>query len=782
MSGPYEDEIMRLRLLSAAHPNVRILTHLAEAYRKAGDLVRARETVERGIARHAEYPNAHVVLGRVLWEMGDRQGAERAFRRALELDPENRIAREWLAHLPATGALNPANTAPGSEAPASTAPTSPAQAAATSPPGPSSPPPPPPAGHTGLAQGADPGSNGGSGNGRKAAAFGPGPAGPRRLLVADYHDPGPRGVHATRRPAAPPAPLPASPAPPPPTPPSRTSQTAASSPIRAYLDKLLAFRPAHAIAAETTGDARSDADTASADAAIDIVALTDLLVRLLESRDPERHGQSSLTRLIATAIGREFGMNPRALDELALAALLRDLGRLAHADPTVEETHDGPVSEERRRIAARAELTLKLLDSIALPAGVPAAIRHQHERWDGDGYPDRLAGAAIPLAARILAVADSLAAKISPPPDRPLRGLAAAVAEIQSDAGKRFDPAVVDALIRTLPHRLRRRAVGLGLRHHVIVVDADRSRAAAIATPLGNRGFLAQTVADPKDALDRMRRCPADVLVVAADLPGGATVELLEAVRADVACAGVAIVAIYADTVERRIELLERGADVCLASGVACDELRAAIRALLKRHAFAVEHATESVPARAHELVPGQAHDSQVGRVQRPEPGRVGDPAPVQAHDTVRDRAQEPVPDRAHGPMPGWAHDPVPDRDDAPKLPFALRGDLAEFPLAWLLQALHFDSRTAAIVVRGGELQGTVYVENGTPVHAHTAETDGDQALRSMLQWEKGTFDVIPDIRPPVRSVQRPVMHLLLESAVEADLIDGVLGAVRSGE
>src|SRR5690606_14434938 len=97
MSGPYEDEIMRLRLLSAAHPNVRILTHLAEAYRQAGDLERAREAAERGIARHAEYPGAYVVLGRVLWEMGERADAEQAFRRVLELDPENRVAREWLS-------------------------------------------------------------------------------------------------------------------------------------------------------------------------------------------------------------------------------------------------------------------------------------------------------------------------------------------------------------------------------------------------------------------------------------------------------------------------------------------------------------------------------------------------------------------------------------------------------------------------------------------------------------------------------------------------------------
>lgn len=99
MPEPHRDEIAKLEALFAANPDGRIFTHLAEAYRKAGELTRARETVEQGLERHAEYPSAHVVLGRVLWDLGEVDGAGQAFRRVLELDPENRVALRALGDL-----------------------------------------------------------------------------------------------------------------------------------------------------------------------------------------------------------------------------------------------------------------------------------------------------------------------------------------------------------------------------------------------------------------------------------------------------------------------------------------------------------------------------------------------------------------------------------------------------------------------------------------------------------------------------------------------------------
>jgi tetratricopeptide (TPR) repeat protein len=91
------EEIARLEQLYSANPDSRVFTHLAEAYRKQGDLGRARQILEDGLRRHDGYASAHVVLGRVLTGMGDGDAAAREYRRVLDLDPENRIALDALA-------------------------------------------------------------------------------------------------------------------------------------------------------------------------------------------------------------------------------------------------------------------------------------------------------------------------------------------------------------------------------------------------------------------------------------------------------------------------------------------------------------------------------------------------------------------------------------------------------------------------------------------------------------------------------------------------------------
>ena len=97
MAESHREEIAKLEALYAGNPDGRVFTHLAEAYRKAGDLDRAREILDQGLRRHADYASAHVVLGRVLADMGQPDAAASSFERVLQLDPENLIARRSLA-------------------------------------------------------------------------------------------------------------------------------------------------------------------------------------------------------------------------------------------------------------------------------------------------------------------------------------------------------------------------------------------------------------------------------------------------------------------------------------------------------------------------------------------------------------------------------------------------------------------------------------------------------------------------------------------------------------
>ncbi len=99
MSDAHREEIAKLEALYAEHPEGRIFTHLAEAYRKSGLLDRARAVLEEGLARHPSYASAHVVLGRVLMDEERSEEAEAEFRRVLELDSHNLVALRSLGDL-----------------------------------------------------------------------------------------------------------------------------------------------------------------------------------------------------------------------------------------------------------------------------------------------------------------------------------------------------------------------------------------------------------------------------------------------------------------------------------------------------------------------------------------------------------------------------------------------------------------------------------------------------------------------------------------------------------
>lgn len=99
MAESHQEEIAKLEALYANNPEGRVFTHLAEAYRKAGELDRARAVLERGIPHHADYASAYVVLGCVLNDMGRADEARSTFRRVLELDRHNLIALRSLGEL-----------------------------------------------------------------------------------------------------------------------------------------------------------------------------------------------------------------------------------------------------------------------------------------------------------------------------------------------------------------------------------------------------------------------------------------------------------------------------------------------------------------------------------------------------------------------------------------------------------------------------------------------------------------------------------------------------------
>ena len=116
----------------------------------------------------------------------------------------------------------------------------------------------------------------------------------------------------------------------------------------------------------------------------------------------------------------------------------------------------GPLSDsEFEEIKQHTVVGALMVERIARFGRVHHLVRWSHERWDGDGYPDGLAGMAIPLGARVICVCDAYDAMVSNRPYRSAMTVREALAELRSAAGSQFDPAVVDAVVAGLGGRAR---------------------------------------------------------------------------------------------------------------------------------------------------------------------------------------------------------------------------------------------------------------------------------------------------------------------------------------
>ncbi|MGN6188412.1 MAG: HD domain-containing phosphohydrolase [Conexibacter sp.] len=170
----------------------------------------------------------------------------------------------------------------------------------------------------------------------------------------------------------------------------------------------------------------------------------DVLLQLLCEREPELHVHLQGVATLAGAVGRRLGLDAEQLDEVTRAAELHDVGKIAIPDQILHK----PASLDADEWELMRQHTI-IGDRIlgAAPAMRPVAeiVRASHERWDGAGYPDGLAGEQIPLGARIVSVCDAFHAMTTPRPYQRTLTHEEAIAELRRCAGSQFDPAVVEA-------------------------------------------------------------------------------------------------------------------------------------------------------------------------------------------------------------------------------------------------------------------------------------------------------------------------------------------------
>jgi putative nucleotidyltransferase with HDIG domain len=167
----------------------------------------------------------------------------------------------------------------------------------------------------------------------------------------------------------------------------------------------------------------------------------------VEARDAYTAGHSRRVSTLAVAIGRELRLSDAELASLGHAALLHDVGKAAIPDEILLKP--SRLTEDEWTLMRRHsdEGARMVLEAGIVETAVPA-IRHHHERFDGSGYPDGLAGESIPLGARIIHVADALDSMLSTRVYRPGRPARDALRELRREAGRQFCPRCVAALVR----------------------------------------------------------------------------------------------------------------------------------------------------------------------------------------------------------------------------------------------------------------------------------------------------------------------------------------------
>jgi putative nucleotidyltransferase with HDIG domain len=175
--------------------------------------------------------------------------------------------------------------------------------------------------------------------------------------------------------------------------------------------------------------------------------LLELMIKSIEARDPYTSGHSRRVHDYALTIARTLGLGNKVVEEIGTAALLHDVGKIydKYAPILLKESRLTP--EEWAVVKQHPDDGAALVSTMTKLRDVVPAVRHHHENWNGTGYPQGLAGEDIPIASRVIMLADTLDAMTSKRPYRNPLGEEDVRQEFIRCRGQQFDPAMVDRLL-----------------------------------------------------------------------------------------------------------------------------------------------------------------------------------------------------------------------------------------------------------------------------------------------------------------------------------------------
>ena len=318
------------------------------------------------------------------------------------------------------------------------------------------------------------------------------------------------------------------------------------------------------------------------------------LANAIEARDVATHGHCERLAELALRIAEELSLPPDECETVRLAAVLHDVGTIAIPDRILLKP--GPLTpEERALVETHPEIGDRLLEPLAPLEDVRAAVRHHHERWDGGGYPDRLAGEAIPRTARIVAVADAVEAMAATRPYRGPLEPRQIVAELTAGRGSQWDPVPVDVALGLVEsgalsfHEEGLRlappaATGSNGSYSILLVEDDADHALLVAETIRRALDGAHVVhaSDVAQAERLLADCAWSLAVFDHKLPDGNGLDLLQTLRS--ADPDVPVLVMTGEGSERlAVDAFRLGASDYVVKGEnSMRELQSRVRALLE--------------------------------------------------------------------------------------------------------------------------------------------------------------------------------------------------------
>ncbi|MBX5475966.1 MAG: HD domain-containing protein [Clostridia bacterium] len=211
------------------------------------------------------------------------------------------------------------------------------------------------------------------------------------------------------------------------------------------------------------------------------------LAEAVEAKDEYVAGHVERVAAYAELMAEEMGLPADERETVVRGAILHDIGKMAVPDRILGKP--GALTEEERQImqthAARGEAIVSRIPGLESAAAI---VRHHHERWDGQGYPDGLAGEEIPIGARIVAVADAFDAMTTDRVYRRAMPYQAALQELVAQSGRQFAPDAVDALCRALRKMAGHRPAGTSIPSGAVQAAAETGHGADRVQAAGHRG------------------------------------------------------------------------------------------------------------------------------------------------------------------------------------------------------------------------------------------------------------------------------------------------------